>query len=49
MGIRDVFIQPAKATSMYKETKERYNRKTKVDRRYGSHVWFNKNCEMLRR
>ena len=47
--IKDVFIQPAKATSMYTETKERYNRKTKVDRRHGSHVWFNKNCEMLRR
>ena len=49
MEIKDVFIQPAKATSMYKETKEHYNRKTKVDRRHGSHVWFNKNCEMLRR
>ena len=47
MEIKDVFIQPAKSTSMYKETKERYNRKTKVDRRHGSHVWFNKNCEML--
>ena len=49
MEIKDVFIQPAKATSMYKETKERYKRKTEVDRRHGSHVWFNKKCEMLRR
>ena len=29
--------------------KKHYNRKIKVDRRHGSHVWFNKNCEMLRR
>ena len=41
MEIKDVFIQPAKVTIMYKEIKERYNRKTKVDRRHGSHVWFN--------
>ena len=34
---------------MNKELKESYNKKTKVDRRHGSHVWFNKNCEMLRR
>ena len=49
MEIKDVFIQPAKVTNMYKETKERYTRKTKVDKKHGSHVWFNKNCEMLRR
>ena len=47
MEIKDVFIQPAKVTNMYKEIKERYNRKTKVDRRHGSHVWINKKCEML--
>ena len=47
MEIKDVFIQPAKVTNMYKELKECYNRNT-VDR-HGSHVLFNKNCEMLRR
>ena len=49
MEIKDVFIQPAKVTNMYKQIKEGYNRKTKVDRRHGSPVWFNNNCEMLRR
>ena len=47
--IKDVFIQPAKVTNMYKEIKESYNKKTNVDRRHGSHVWFNQNCDMLRR
>ena len=45
MEIKDVFIQPAKVTNMYNEIKESYNKKTKVDRRHGSHVWFNKHCE----
>ena len=34
MEIKDVFIQPAKVTNMYKEIKESYNNKTKVARRH---------------
>ena len=49
IDINVVFIQPAKVTNMYKENKESDNKKTKVDRRHGSHVWFHKNCEMLQR
>ena len=49
MEIKDVFIQSAKVTNMYKEIMESYNKKSKVDRRHGSRVWFDKRCEMLRR
>ena len=49
MEIQYFFIQPEKVTNMYKEIKEGYNRKNKVDRRHGSHVWINKNCKMIHR
>ena len=42
MEINDLFNQSVKLTNMYKEIKRDYNRKTKLDRRDGSHVWFNK-------
>ena len=32
---------------MYKEIKQSNNSKTKLDRRRGSHLWFNKDCELL--
>ena len=42
-----MFIQPSKVTNMYKEVKQSNNSKTKLDRRRGSHSWFNKDCELL--
>ena len=42
-----MFIQPSKVTNMYKENKQSNNSKTKLDRRRGSHSWFNKDCELL--
>ncbi len=46
-NITSVFIKPAKETGMYKEIKPR--KFVKKSRRHGRNVWFNNECEILRK
>ena len=47
--MKDMFINPAKNTGMYKERKSNPKHIVRKRRRHGKQVWYNDECEVLRK
>ena len=47
--MKNMFINPAKNTGMYKEMKYNPKHFVRKRRRHGKQVWYNDECEVLRK